>query len=55
MKKESIEKLDSIMRKIHNCIDRAYQENLTDDCEPINDEISGCLAQAKDLLERYFI
>jgi hypothetical protein len=55
MKKESIEKLDSIMRKIHNCIDMAYQENLTDDCEPINDKISGFLAQAKDLLERYFI
>ena len=55
MKKESIEKLDQIVRKIHKCIDEAYKENLDANCEPKNDEISGNLAHAKDLLERYFI
>ena len=55
MKKDSIEKLDSIMKKIHQCIELAYEENLNDYCEPINDTISGSLAQAKDLIEKYFI
>jgi mevalonate kinase len=55
MKTESMEKLDQIIRKIHKCIDEAYEENLDANCEPISDEISGNLAHAKDLLERYFL
>jgi hypothetical protein len=55
MKTESIEKLNQIIRKIHQCINVAYEENLDANCEPVNDEISGNLAYAKDLLERYFI
>ena len=55
MKTESIEKLDQIIKKIHKCINEAYKENLDANCEPKNDEISGNLAHAKDLLERYFV
>jgi hypothetical protein len=55
MKTESIGKLDQIIRKIHKCIDEAYEENLDANGEPISDEISGNLAYAKDLLERYFV
>jgi len=47
--------LGKIIRKIHQSINVAYEENLDANCEPNNDKISGNLAYAKDLLERYFI